>query len=43
MGATGTPVNVSHIATCRRLSRAPMNRPIIAMRGSRPLCSRVDE
>ena len=41
LGAAGTPVNVSHNATCRPLSRASMNRPTIAMRGSRPLSSRV--
>ena len=37
MGASGASVNVSHDATCRPIYRASMNRPTIAMRGSRPL------
>ena len=35
MFATGMPVNVSGNNTCRPISRAPMNGPIIAKRGLR--------
>ena len=41
-GAVGALVNVSYNASFRLISHASMNPPIIAMRGSRPLYSRVD-